>query len=114
MAFNSKIYLRGEHEPIFCSEAIANQAKRMLEDASIPPTQVVSMLGRTFHKEIIRRVDVMSDSGQQAARPHWVIRNTVNGDIWKDVFTSYQEAEVELKFQKNMGKDLPHIVIEKM
>jgi hypothetical protein len=99
MILQSKIYLKGEREPIHCSEKAALSVQKLFLDNYTPLSRPITIGRYSFTKDAIRRIEVEKDENE-AAKCYWIIYNPQRNTVWKGSHTTYEAAKAELDFQE--------------
>ena len=110
MILQSKIYLKGEREPIQCSEKAALSVQKLFLDNYTPASRPITIGRYSFTKDAIRRIEVEKDKDEnEAAKVYWIIYNPRRNTIWKSSYPTYEAAKAELDFQEmGMPKGYTH------
>lgn len=102
MSFESKIYLKGQREPLLASESQAKKVQELFIDNNVSGMQTIAVGRSAFLKENIKAVQIEADSpdGPNQRKPHYIIRHRKKNVIWKEPFWTRAAAEAELTFQR--------------
>jgi len=106
MILQSKIYLKGEREPIHCSEKAALSVQKLFLDTYTPSSRPITIGRYSLTKDAIRRIEVEKDKDEnEAAKCYWIIYNSKRNTVWKGSHATYETAKAELDFQETGMKD---------
>ena len=102
MILQYKIYLKGERDPIVCSEKAALTVQKLFTDEHVLMSKPITVSRFTFTKDAIRRVFVEKDRDENniGEQTHWIIYNPKCDTVWKKSYVTYEEAKAELDFQE--------------
>ena len=101
MILQSKIYLKGDREPVHCSEKAALSVQKLFLDNYTPASRPITIGRYSFTKDAIRRIEVEKDQDEnEAAKCHWIIFNPMRNTVWKTSYPTYDAAKAELDFQE--------------
>lgn len=110
MFLKSKIYLKGERDPLICSERSALGVQQIFMDAYAPMSKQITVGRHTFTKDAIRRIYVEKDQDKNSEPVHvyWVIYDPFKNRIWKGIFKTEEAAQAELDMQELQLNGKPH------
>lgn len=103
----SKIYLKGIREPLILHKEKAIKVESAFLDTSVPSNQPFSSDGKSFLKDMIKGIEIISDVSDDIENginpPFWVIYSPSRNTIWGKTYISQRDAELEVIFQESNG-----------
>lgn len=100
MAFNSKIFIKGQKEPIIVSFNSAKVVQERVSNQSVSKEDWIKIGNEVFTKGSIGRVSAIPDtSDSREKKAIWLIVDITRNRIWQNPYQTYVEAKNEYDLQ---------------
>jgi hypothetical protein len=97
-----QIYIRVQKEPLEITSSQAEKAVAIFNDSGTKSDHVINIGSSSFKKGEIRMIREGTGEANDFKRPHWIIKNEKRGLIWKQAYTTFEDARNELDYQEKI------------
>lgn len=95
------ITLKSQKEPIIVDRATAEKIKQVWFDEKVPMSNQLEIGELSCLKSEIKQIN-LSAMAEIKREDHWVIQSFKRNSIWKQTFSTYEEAKAEYDYQMGM------------